>query len=86
MNVIKIILISSEPIWYKIKKTVECKLREYTKMHTLMVTHWHRDDGDLAMIYYPRCDWTVDWGGGTAIYDNEVKDIDRHFRKQRKWN
>ena len=31
------------------------------------------------MIYYPRLDWKVDWGGGTAIYNNEVKDIDRHF-------
>ena len=31
------------------------------------------------MIYYPRLDWKIDWGGGTAIYNNEVKDIDRHF-------
>ena len=28
--------------------------------------HIHRDDGDITMIYYPRLDWKVDWGGGTA--------------------
>ena len=38
--------------------------------------HMHTDDGDFTMMYYPRLDWKVDWGGGTAIYDNEVKNID----------
>ena len=29
--------------------------------------HMHQDDGDFTMIYYPRCDWQDDWGGGTVI-------------------
>ena len=29
--------------------------------------HWHVDDGDFTMIYYPRLDWDKDWGGGTMI-------------------
>ena len=29
--------------------------------------HMHQDDGDFTMIYYPRCDWQEDWGGGTVV-------------------
>ena len=54
--------------------------RAYLNAHTHGIEpHIHRDDGDTTMIYYPRLDWKIDWGGGTAIYDNEVKNIDRHF-------
>ena len=32
------------------------------------------------MIYYPRLDWKVDrFNMEYYIYNNEVKDIDRHF-------
>ena len=31
------------------------------------------------MIYYPRLDWKIDWGGGTAIYNDKITEIDRHL-------
>ena len=36
-------------------------------------------DGDVTLIYYPRLDWKIDWGGGTAIYNNDVTEIEKHF-------
>ena len=27
----------------------------------------HVDDGDFTMIYYPRLDWKVEYGGGTVV-------------------
>ena len=73
-----------EPIWDRIAGKKESGglylERVYLNAHTFGIEpHIHRDDGDTTMIYYPRLDWRVDWGGGTAIYDNEVKNIDRHF-------
>ena len=38
----------------------------------------HKDDGDFTMIYYPRMDWKPEWLGGTAIWDDEGKNIDRY--------
>ena len=70
------------PIWEAaIEKVKNVSIgRCYMNAHTHGIEpHIHRDDGDTTMIYYPRLDWRVDWGGGTAIYDNEVKNIDRHF-------
>ena len=40
--------------------------------------HMHRDDGDFTMMYYPRLDWKPEWLGGTAIWDDEGKNIDRY--------
>ena len=70
-----------EPIWYKIKKTVEVELeRVYLNAHTYGIEpHIHRDDGDVTLIYYPRLDWKIDWGGGTAIYNDDVTEIEKHF-------
>ena len=31
------------------------------------------------MIYYPRLDWKIEWGGGTAIYNDKVTEIDTHL-------
>jgi len=31
----------------------------------------HKDDGDFTMIYYPRLDWKKEWGGGTAVWEDE---------------
>ena len=71
------------PIWEKIKATCNGNVeleRVYLNAHTFGIEpHVHRDDGDVTMIYYPRLDWKEEWGGGTAIYNNEVTEIDRHF-------
>ena len=37
----------------------------------------HVDDGDFTMMYYPKLDWKPEWLGGTAIWDDEGKNIDR---------
>jgi len=71
------------PIWEKIRATCNGNVeleRVYLNAHTFGIEpHVHRDDGDVTMIYYPRLDWKEEWGGGTAIYNNEVTEIDRHF-------
>ena len=52
--------------------------RLYLNAHTNGVEpHMHRDDGDFTMMYYPRLDWKPEWLGGTAIWDDEGKNIDR---------
>lgn len=52
--------------------------RLYMNAHTNGVEpHMHRDDGDFTMMYYPRLDWKPEWLGGTAIWDDEGKNIDR---------
>ena len=38
----------------------------------------HTDDGDLTMLYYPTLDWKLDWGGGTAIYNEITNDYINH--------
>ena len=46
----------------------------------------HQDDGDFTMIYYPRMDWQIEWGGGTSVYTESTTigstdpsaDVDRH--------
>ena len=44
--------------------------------HTFGVEpHMHTDDGDFTMMYYPRMDWQPEWTGGTAIWDDEGKNI-----------
>ena len=53
--------------------------RSYLNAHTSGVEpHMHRDDGDFTMMYYPRLDWKPEWLGGTAIWDDEGKNIDRY--------
>ena len=43
--------------------------RIYCNAHTHGIEpHIHIDDGDFTMIYYPRLDWQIEWGGGTAIF------------------
>ena len=70
------------PIWEAaIKKVKNVNVRRvYMNAHTHgMEPHIHRDDGDLTMIYYPRLDWKIEWGGGTAIYNDKVTEIDTHL-------
>jgi len=53
--------------------------RAYMNAHTHGVEpHWHRDDGDFTILYYPRTDWQVEWGGGTVIYGEE-EDAERPY-------
>ena len=75
------------PIWdavnYKYKLEEQYSIigwkRLYMNSHTFGVEpHMHRDDGDFTMMYYPRMDWKPEWLGGTAIWDNEGKNIDRY--------
>ena len=63
------------PIWdtakiiydFKSKYSLDTFVRIYMNAHTHGIEpHIHRDDGDFTMIYYPRCDWQKDWGGGTV--------------------
>ena len=69
------------PIWEKIKNVVDVELeRVYLNAHTFGIEpHIHTDDGDITMIYYPRLDWKIEWGCGTAIYNDKVTEIDRHL-------
>jgi|TARA_B110000977_G_scaffold9884_1_gene12952 hypothetical protein len=69
------------PIWQQIKlKWPELELeRAYLNAHTHGIEpHIHRDDGALTFIYYPRLDWKNEWGGGTVLYDDAIKDITSH--------
>ena len=68
---------------YKLKLTEKYNIidfkRLYMNAHTFGVEpHMHRDDGDFTMMYYPRMDWKPEWLGGTAIWDDEGKNIDRY--------
>ena len=69
------------PIWEKIKNVINVELeRVYLNAHTFGIEpHIHTDDGDITMIYYPRLDWKIEWGGGTAIYNDKVTEIDTHL-------
>ena len=54
---------------FRNKYSVENYERIYCNAHTHGIEpHIHCDDGDFTMIYYPRLDWQIDWGGGTAIF------------------
>ena len=64
------------PIWntakykfkFKEKYALDNFVRIYMNAHTHGIEpHMHQDDGDFTMIYYPRCDWDQDWGGGTVV-------------------
>ena len=75
------------PIWqaalYKFglkeKYGIDGWKRLYLNAHTNGVEpHMHKDDGDFTMMYYPRVDWNVEWLGGTAIWDDEGKNIDKY--------
>ena len=75
------------PIWefaaYKLKLEEKYKIigwkRLYMNAHTNGVEpHMHTDDGDFTMMYYPRLDWKPEWLGGTAIWDDQGKNIDRY--------
>ena len=72
------------PIWeaaaYKLKLKDRFDIvgwkRLYMNSQTFGVEpHAHRDDGDFTMMYYPRMDWKPEWLGGTAIWDDEGKNI-----------
>ena len=74
------------PIWdvAKIKYNFETKyfmedfVRLYMNAHTHGIEpHIHKDDGDFTMIYYPRLDWKLEWGGGTFVYDEEETKVDK---------
>lgn len=45
--------------------------RIYCNAHTHGIEpHLHIDDGQFTMIYYPRLDWKIEWGGGTLVGDD----------------
>jgi len=69
------------PIWNHISNNYDYEMeRAYLNAHTHGIEpHIHRDDGDMTFIYYPRMDWRIDWGGGTAIYDNDLNGITHHI-------
>jgi len=69
------------PIWNQISDRYNYEMeRAYLNAHTHGIEpHIHRDDGDMTFIYYPRMDWRIDWGGGTAIYDNDLNGITHHI-------
>jgi len=55
------------------KYNVEEIKRIYCNAHTYGIEpQIHTDDGDFTMIYYPRLDWKIEWGGGTTIYHEDV--------------
>ena len=68
-------------IWNKIDEQFNNEMeRAYLNAHTHGIEpHIHRDDGDETFIYYPRMDWKNEWGGGTVVYDNDVKNITHHI-------
>ena len=35
----------------------------------------HTDDGDFTMIYYPKMDWQVEWGGGTVVDGHLITNV-----------
>ena len=69
------------PSWNHINNNYDYEMeRAYLNAHTHGIEpHIHRDDGDMTFIYYPRMDWRIDWGGGTAIYDNDLNGITHHI-------
>ena len=61
------------------KYNIEKYERIYCNAHTHGIEpHRHCDDGDFTMIYYPRLDWKMEWGGGTTVYNNQRTNIDKH--------
>ena len=65
-----------QPIWetakYKFNFQEKYGLTDYVRVYMNAHTHgiephWHIDDGDFTMIYYPRMDWKTEWGGGTMV-------------------
>ena len=59
---------------FKEKYALDHFVRIYMNAHTHGIEpHMHQDDGDFTMIYYPRCDWQEDWGGGTMVDGTFIK-------------
>ena len=67
------------PIWntvirkYDFKNTysVQKFRRAYMNAHDYgSEPQMHYDDGDFTMLYYPRVDWNLEWGGGTLIIED----------------
>ena len=68
------------PIWetakYKYDFEKKYNISEFKRIYMNAHTHGiepniHYDDGDFTLIYYPRMDWQSDYGGGTAIYEED---------------
>ena len=58
---------------FKSKYNVDDYVRIYCNAHTHGIEpHLHIDDGDFTMIYYPRMDWKMEWGGGTLVDETLV--------------
>ena len=82
------------PLWNTIiekgiaeKYNIKRFRRVYMNAHTHgLEPNIHEDDGDFTMIYYPRMDWQIEWGGGTAVYTESTaigstdpsSDVDRY--------
>ena len=68
---------------FKKKYKVDGYERIYCNAHTHGIEpHIHKDDGDFTMIYYPRLDWETEWGGGTAIFEEETNDRNSPLYKE----
>tara|TARA_B100000902_G_scaffold290951_1_gene277265 strand:- start:2510 stop:3031 length:522 start_codon:yes stop_codon:yes gene_type:complete len=63
------------PLWETIDlKYPNLKIKRcYLNAHTPGVEpSIHQDDGEVTLIYYPKMNWDVNFGGGTTIYDKNL--------------
>lgn len=50
-------------------------VRAYANAHTYGVDGaMHKDDGDITVIYYSSPNWSTEWEGGTALYNEAADD------------
>ena len=69
------------PLWETINNMKDIPkikiVRAYFNAHTTGVEpSIHQDDGELTIIYYPNLKWNVNYGGGTTVYDGNLKQGD----------
>ena len=70
-------------LWKQIQKKIietreyKCDFaRAYINAHTYGTDGLiHSDDGDYTAIYYPLCNWDVEWEGGTCFYNKNKTDV-----------
>lgn len=67
------------PLWESIQNLdgiPETKIiRCYLNAHTYGIEPTiHRDDGTYTFIYYPNLSWQDNWGGGTSVYEEDLKE------------